>query len=1697
MTASPSASSRNRRSATLANIPPPSGPPPPTPPGGQPSGGGHRHSNSSSALSASFSSGPLNLSGLGPYTAGSSFAPPRASFSSSRASPVGQARSGRERSDTETWSDSTWRNIFDAALVKAQQAVQLDELQETALAANLYAQAASDLGRVIPMCSSEKKQQSMMAIQAIYLDRVAQLKESALSKSPLPHSLGTGSFAPGHVKDGSTSSGNSYRHSAPSNRGTAYGDDQLPYQPQQYQPPSFQSPVQQQRYTQSGPIQLQQQYQPPPVFLHSRQDPYQLQQLQQQQQQQHQQRLLYLQQHQQQQQQPQQQEELQQEQPEKGGFRLFGKKRSKTQPSAPRPPEMGQSAHGVLGHNSSYGNGFSPYGEYNGNSTPHDSPNPSPVVVSPIFMSQSPVQRSQQSRNSVMGDGREQQQQQPQELTSKSSKWRPFGKKKSKSFSNNETSTAFNPQRESLQVVPGESLPSPLPAKVPTSAPQLADNTFSHQNQDWYVDNVPQGELEADYDDYENQYYDEDDEDVDPYYIADTKGRAQVFEGRDSGLKDKASKKNSKKEEEAPPKTRQTLKHSTSSYSQEHYYSANVNFSEHIPSNPAIKHDAQELYSGPLADEKAYTSNFTDDNPDDAIHEHDQQLLPAHADQYSEYEEQFMDAQESFTADAQDSALPDTYEVGNEETAAQGTVATDSAFDPTVESAAEGTAVVVEDQVETSLEKTKSKRTWFGKKKKDKEKNKDKVKEPERFDDVAKLMDEALFGGGGSSRKATKQKLKEKESVISLVAAAMPEEPQQQQQQQQQQQSEDIGAQTSSQTHLEPQMEASVDDQEQTRAVVSAETHAEMQSSVESPRSVDEQVNPEPQVVDESGVEVKEVSEASEVPEVTVTAVAAVVETEEVADGSVHDESGKVSIATQESKPIASDAPKRTMTRHFSIFKSRKTKDVDQHQHQEDEGTSLTRTTTVEDEKKSIHSHLTQQSSHSAQDRKAAEMTAAVTVRSKEKQAKKRDSDEYVPYEYQEELEGPLMERVEVPEHREIIGFVMPIEEIGDYTMEENEEAALENWDSWVSQLESFEKILSDKGMKKEKTKKSKKVKEPKPSKEESASPMGSVKANRSSIFGLGRSETLKSRNSTTLDLNTHLLDSRPLSMSTTVLDDPSMGSSRLSFQSSKSGESETPTMQALAHQQQQQQQSGKKRWWNPKRKDTNSLYRVSNAFSMADLDDNQDRHLLALRQADPIRSSDSLMLDTKMKPLPSDLTEPSTPAPGVNSVQNKERPELLGTSLEKEQEADQKEDIEGKMVADVEIDVKPKTEVDAEMEISPKTQVEAEMQVKPKAEAETEAEVEAKSEKIDVPTAVTVAITPEPKAKAKSSKPKLLPISTPLQQLLKLDSAEELWQYVQQAKTYATSRMNKGDKRSASIALKRAQALEARWQEVLLEMASSGEDTDEILEEEEDDDDEEEEEGAHQDDQLPPEAAKKEPAVMELKKETIAPVPVVPMAAPPTPTPTGVAFNTPNTHSGIRFEAADEDEEEDEFEAHMKRRSTISRSNSTPDKYSKYKVNKTPTAASSTSSSTNVSSSLAILAEEETNEQGELLVKTSPVDDGRLGPEATMEQLVASTNKEHLKFYIQRMKTDTVAKARSGSKFAALEGMKNVKVLQQRLADLEEEEEEEEEQEEEEKSKIAVKGEAEVSKSVDTTHDDDLKGQGTVQAEVVSEEQP
>jgi hypothetical protein len=50
---------------------------------------------------------------------------------------------------------------------------------------------------------------------------------------------------------------------------------------------------------------------------------------------------------------------------------------------------------------------------------------------------------------------------------------------------------------------------------------------------DWYVENNPE-EDSSDNDEFEDSvdFFDEENEDVDPYYIADTKGRAKAFEGQ-------------------------------------------------------------------------------------------------------------------------------------------------------------------------------------------------------------------------------------------------------------------------------------------------------------------------------------------------------------------------------------------------------------------------------------------------------------------------------------------------------------------------------------------------------------------------------------------------------------------------------------------------------------------------------------------------------------------------------------------------------------------------------------------------------------------------------------------------------------------------------------------------------------------------------------------------------------------------------------------------------------------------------------------------------------------------------------------------------------------------------------------------------------------------------------------------------------
>ncbi|KAF9029299.1 hypothetical protein BGZ52_003580 [Haplosporangium bisporale] len=1605
----PAPAGRNRRSAILTNIPLPQGQPPQPPLGHSP------HSSVSSQTAFQSYSGPaMGAGGAGQSSSNSSFAPPRASFSSSsRASPVGHSKSVRgERDREEPWQDNAWRSIFDAALVKAQQAVQLDELQETALAANLYAQAANDLGRVIPMCTSEKKKQSMIAIQTVYLDRVTQLKEAVAKKETAQHHALVPQVLDTDIND---HDGNGYRYSVSSNRASFAQEDTN--QPQQYAPH-----LQQQRFHPQPQI-----YQTP---SHQQLQQQQLQYQQQIQQLQLQQQQLQLQQQQLLQSPP--PPPPQQESSDKGGFRLFGKKRSKTQPSSSHPPLFMHSSQDQLYDNNNNTSGFIHYNEHStgsGNtgyvSSPYMSPQTTAAsksgMVSPIYMTnpppQSSVQAAVQPLNDMLEalDGPIRPAPESSTSTTKSSKWRPFGKKKSKSVSakietnlsspnlfisndlnNNKSKTNLghhtpefdqHPQGISQAFLP----PSPPPPlqHLPQHLPQP-----NQPGKDWFVGSKDSSE------EFDNldRYLDDEDEDVDPYYVADNKGRASAFEGKDSETKEK-EKDGKKFKEEARSPTRKVLTGPPSSYSQDKTFSPT--FTPVVAYSPPMAQYGQEENEERLKsleeDEVHRQQHITNDA--------EQSLDYQEADQDQDYNE-YQDAkeyQEDETAEpyiqeahhVSEAHFHDAVEIVEQEPESKH----QSEHQPShgVEVHVSKEPVQESEEIkadETAVpEKTKIRRTWYGKKKKEKgekEKDKDKEekekeKEKEKAQDVARLMDEALFGG--PVKKASKNLQEQPSSDTKPVEPLADDD---ELRGYNGEANDDADADALSHHHPHPQDESTISS---TRAPVTESLHDSEIQDLES-ASASQIILP----VSEEGTETPDSVQKIE---------------------------------------IDASAPKRSKSRHFSIFRSKK-KSVEPlveeqpQQSQQQDGGALTLTITKDDDK-SIHSHTTRKSSiHGTERRAAAEMAAALAIRPKDNV--KRKSDEYVPYEYQEELEGPLMERVAVPENREVIGFVLPVEEIVDYNAEGNEEAAIENWDSWVSQLESFEKVLSDKGLKKEKAKKAKKEKESKDKDQDAMSPMGSLKNNRSSIFGLGRSDTVRSRPGSTLDLNSHLLDSRPLSMSTTLLDDASFAP-RQSFQSSRSGGSEAPSQMII-------QPQVKKRWW--KRKETPSVYRASNAYSTADLD--QDHHLSSLLQSQNlVRSHEDLTLETQIMSMPIILSEPVKQASPAKEISIAEIPAVEGVAAE--------------------VVEKPK---EALKETAPN-------ETTPKETLPKE----------NVPESEDEPVAPMPKLKAKKSiKPKLLPISTPLPQLLKIENAEELWQYVQQAKTYATGRMNKGDKRSAAIALKRAQALEARWQEILLEMASSDEDTDQILE---DDEEEEATEESSEEEVVVVIQKKKNSEVKKNKRESLEIKAAAPAAltvetkvvTPTTPTPSTILPTpSPSTVSAAKMIQFEDDEDEEERNYAATRRRSISRSNSTPDKYSKYKVNKTASPPNSGAPS----KSLAIL-----NEDGSADTKTStkpaaPVDDGRLGPDATLNQMLESTNVEHVKFYIQRMKTDTVAKARSGSKFAALEGMKNVKVLQQHLEDLqaprppqpavlstvsetivEEDEEEEEKREEAEKRLDAV----------------------------------
>ncbi|KAF9963128.1 hypothetical protein BGZ65_005787, partial [Modicella reniformis] len=386
---------------------------------------------------------------------------PTESFNSAQASPTSQllhpraSVQGNVQQQQNTWSDKGWRSIFDAALAKAQQAVQLDGLGETKLAANLYAQAANDLGRVIPLCGSEKKKQSMLAIQSIYLDRVGQLKAGASGKKTNPTTSET-------------------RYSFANGKGVPYGKEDEYISADVYQK---QDPHDKQQ---------QSKYQPPPPPLQHPQKPFQSRSID-----------------------------------EMGkGLKPSRKKRSKTQPSAPQPPEFLQEVYSEMQ--------ISPP-----HTAPTSSPSPQSVAASPNNTFPAPLL----TPGPQSADHHQQQQEPPASIsliTSKPSRWRPFGKKKSKSFSG-ETAP-------SILFQPPSNYELPIVPSIPTGAQQLvyppnnsnivdpADrgNVYP-QPHGWCMNH---GDDPSPLEDlvHHTQYYKDDDADL--YYIADTKGRARAFEGK-------------------------------------------------------------------------------------------------------------------------------------------------------------------------------------------------------------------------------------------------------------------------------------------------------------------------------------------------------------------------------------------------------------------------------------------------------------------------------------------------------------------------------------------------------------------------------------------------------------------------------------------------------------------------------------------------------------------------------------------------------------------------------------------------------------------------------------------------------------------------------------------------------------------------------------------------------------------------------------------------------------------------------------------------------------------------------------------------------------------------------------------------------------------------------------------------------------
>ncbi|KAF9958002.1 hypothetical protein BGZ70_009341, partial [Mortierella alpina] len=1040
------APARARRSTTSATIPssvspPPTGPPPPPPPG-HPNLPVHSFSFSGSSSSSSKRRTQTQNDRQDQRSDA------RASVVSLRTNPSRQSSPSIGHESEQQPQQENWRSIFDGALVKAQQAVQLDELGEATLAANLYAQAANDLGRVIPMCGSEKKKQSMLAIQAIYLDRVLQLKAIAPSsskstRSASPASISGRSQPQGTTRPASTSHRRSQSHgrNSRSSRGLVYGREDQSLDQQPYQPPP-----------------------PPPPQL------------------------------------PQQ----------------AIMKRSKTQPPAQdssitkATSDLSHSSHGEYSHdmngssvNSSFGYISPP------SSTTARSPSPPPLVVSPIFMAQnsptaSPVAGEQDENSAALG---------------KSSRWRPFGKKKSKSFSAGEASSSSNPE-----AIP---LPAPLPTgsqHTPLHLTNIVDpadhaDAYSQQQQaDWMVGQYfdeNSGPLALnDYDQHAPLYDEDDNGDAEVFYFADSKGHARTSEAKEHGKgknKEKSKKKSRSKSSQNDSVSAHANEGHTARSEEPIYMSDNLE-----PYEDAYMNEAQEQYQHHSFD-------------------------PMHQFQHSGYSH-------DPSVMMPQSTKQDTHENDG----------------------------------------TKPKGKWFGKKKL-------KDGQTETFDDVAKIMDEALFGGGSSvSRKKNKEfkgrsKEKEGDTQSSQTAPAAS------------QRKDDLTENSGSaeHTHAKRPSGTNTDHLEDQQRYYSEglqfqlpNSHSAPMGSFESRHFVTSAADlyaPTPFAL-QAPPTPKALAPISYSPRTTYTPspkknlqkegsfAAPIVPPAEAHEQVVVTSDSKAPEATEDS------STKKTKSSPFNLFKSKKNsgKTITEHG-----GGPLSPTFNT-----AAESDKTRKGSTQSSDRETTE-AALLTAHVKDGK-KSRCSGDYVPYEYQEEVEGPLMERVEVPQNREFTGFVMPIVGGDPYNANNNEEASVDNWDSWVSQLESFEKVLSDKGLEHEKAKKPKKGTENETAQQvspsrfsPSSSPGTSVAANRASMFSNG---TSPGRHSTsTYELN----DNR----SSGLNEESIRYAHRHSFQSSRSSAviGQDTTVQQFSFQQAQ------KRWWNPVRKEATSLYSSRESVSVSE----------------------------------------------------------------------------------------------------------------------------------------------------------------------------------------------------------------------------------------------------------------------------------------------------------------------------------------------------------------------------------------------------------------------------------------------------------------------------------------------------------------